>query len=73
MVKDNWDNYAVKPYNSWDANQLQNYISSKGQQVKKGTEKNKDSLLQQVQDLWHETADQTNDAYGSVQNWIFDR
>lgn len=72
MVKNNWENYAVKPYNSWDTNQLQNYISSKGQEVKKGTERNKDSLIAQVQHLWYETADQTNDAYGTVQNWIFD-
>ncbi|KAF2209536.1 hypothetical protein CERZMDRAFT_100326 [Cercospora zeae-maydis SCOH1-5] len=72
LVKDNWDNYAVKPYNSWDTNQLQSYLSSKGQEVKKGTEKNKDSLVAQVQQLWHETADQSNDAYHNVQNWIFD-
>lgn len=72
LVKDNWENYAVKPYNSWDTTQLQNYITSKGQEVKKGTEKNKDTLVAQVQNLWHETADQSNEAYSSVQNWIFD-
>ncbi|KAM3421253.1 hypothetical protein BST61_g1658 [Cercospora zeina] len=72
LVKDNWENYAVKPYNSWDTNQLQNYVTAKGQQVKKGTEKNKDSLVAQVQQLWHETADQSNEAYSNVQSWIFD-
>lgn len=72
LVQKNWENNVVKPYNSWDANQLQSYLSSKGQQVKKGTEKNKDSLIEQVQGYWHETADQANDAYSSVQNWIFD-
>lgn len=71
-MKKNWDNNVVKPYNSWDTNQLQNYLSSKGQQAKKGTEKNKDALVQQVQGLWHETADQANDAYSNAQNWIFD-
>ncbi|KAF7192269.1 Stress response protein ish1 [Pseudocercospora fuligena] len=72
LVSKNWENNVVKPYNSWDTHQLQNYLSSKGQEVKKGTEKNKDSLVQQVEGLWHETADKANDAYGNVQDWIFD-
>jgi uncharacterized membrane protein YheB (UPF0754 family) len=72
LVKDNWDSYVVKPYNSWDTTQLQNYLSSKGQDVKKGTEKNKDSLLKQVEASWYETADKANNAYGTVQEWIFD-
>ena len=62
----------IQPYNKWDTNQLSSYISSQGKQVKKGTEKNKDSLLEQVKGYWHETADQADDAYGNVQNWIFD-
>lgn len=72
LVSKNWENNVVKPYNSWDTQQLQSYLSSKGHEVKKGTEKNKDSLISQVQGLWHETADQANDAYGSVQDWVFD-
>lgn len=72
LVKNNWENNVVKPYNSWDLNQLQSYLSSKGQEVKKGAEKNKDSLLAQVQGYWYETADQANDAYGKVETWIFD-
>lgn len=40
--------------------------------MKKGTEKNTDSLLQQVQNYWTETTDQANDAYTNVQGWIFD-
>jgi uncharacterized membrane protein YheB (UPF0754 family) len=72
LVKNNWEDYVAKPYNKWDASRLQSYISSQGQQVKKGTEKNTDSLIQQVQGYWHETADQASDAYSSVQDWIFD-
>lgn len=72
LVEKNWDNYAVKPYQSWDTNQLQNYLTSKGKEVKKGTEKSKDSLIQQVQASWHETESQANDAYHNIQNWIFD-
>ncbi|CAK4030518.1 Hypothetical predicted protein [Lecanosticta acicola] len=71
LVKSNWENNIAKPYNSWDTNQLQSYLSSKGKEVKKGTEKNKDSLIQQVQSYWHESADQANDAYSSVQSWVF--
>ena len=62
----------MKPYNKWDVNQLQNYLTSQGQEIKKGTEKNKDSLLSQVQSYWYESTDQASDAYGNVQDWIFD-
>nr|POF03975.1 stress response protein ish1 [Quercus suber] len=72
LVKSNWDNNVVKPYNSWDVNQLSNYLSSQGHQIKKGTEKNKDSLISQAQTYWKETSDSANDAYANVQNWIFD-
>jgi hypothetical protein len=72
LVKANWDNNVVKPYNSWDTNQLTSFLSSKGQEVKKGTEKNKDTLLSQVQALWTDTADTANDAYSNVHDWIFD-
>ncbi|EMC92836.1 hypothetical protein BAUCODRAFT_37747 [Baudoinia panamericana UAMH 10762] len=72
LVQKNWDDNVAKPYNSWDTNQLSNYITSQGQQVMKGTEKNKDSLLSQVQKYWKETSDSANDAYGNVANWIFD-
>jgi len=72
LVKKNWENNVIKPYNSWDVNQLQNYLTSKGYQAKKGAEKSKDSLLSQVQTYWTETADQANDAYTNVQNSIFD-
>lgn len=73
LVKGHWEDKVASPYNSWDANQLQSYISSQGQKVKEGTEKNKDSLLAQVKGYWHETADQASDSYNSVQDWVFDR
>lgn len=62
----------MKPYNSWDLQRLQNYIQAQGKEVKKGTEKNKDSLLAQVQSYWHETGEQASDSYHNVQNFIFD-
>ncbi len=71
-VKENWQSSVGSPYSTWDANQMQSYLSSKGQQVKKGTEKNKDSLLSQVKASWYETEEQASDAYNSVKDWIFD-
>ena len=72
LVKNNWEDKVSQPYNSWDTNQLQSYLSTQGQKAKEGTEKSKDSLLDQVKLYWHETADQASDSYSSVQNWVFD-
>lgn len=62
----------MAPYNSWDAKSLQNYLTTKGQQAKKGTEQNTKSLAEQVKVYWTETEDSANQAYGSVKDWIFD-
>ncbi|KAK4956922.1 hypothetical protein LTR66_013329, partial [Elasticomyces elasticus] len=48
------------------------YLSSKGHDVKKSGEKNKDSLVGQVKAMWTDTADSTSDSYSSVKDWIFD-
>jgi len=72
LVKDNWNDKVVVPYNSWDIEQLQKYLSLKGEEVKKGTEKNKESLVQQVKAGWADTEDKTTEAYTTVSNWIFD-
>jgi len=72
LVKDNWNDKVVTPYNSWDAHTLTNYLTVKGQQAKKGTEKNTESLIEQVKGYWTETEDSANQAYGSVKDWIFD-
>ncbi|KAK5739269.1 hypothetical protein LTR17_005375 [Elasticomyces elasticus] len=72
LVQKNWDNTVVTPYNSWDIHQLTNWLSSQGHEVKKGTEKNKDSLLTQVQGYWKGTADSAHESYSNVEHWIFD-
>jgi len=72
LVKDNWNDKIVTPYNSWDAQSLQNYLTLKGQKAKKGTEKDVKSLAEQVKVYWTETEDSANQAYGSVKDWIFD-
>ncbi|OCK78585.1 hypothetical protein K432DRAFT_435891 [Lepidopterella palustris CBS 459.81] len=72
LVKSNWNDKVVTPYNSWDTKQLQSYMSSKGYQVQKGTEKNKDSLLSQVKNSWSDTEESVSNAYSNVHDWIFD-
>jgi hypothetical protein len=72
LVKDNWNDNVVTPYNTWDSAQLQKYLSQKGEDVKKGTESNKDALVKQIQSTWTETADRANEGYSSVKDWIFD-
>lgn len=72
LMKENWDDKISKPYNSWDTHQLSNYLSSKGHEVKKGTEKNKNSLIEQVQGLWYDSSDKASSAYENVSDWIFD-
>ncbi|PSN67270.1 hypothetical protein BS50DRAFT_600713 [Corynespora cassiicola Philippines] len=72
LVKNNWNDKVVTPYNSWDAQTLQNYLTLKGTQAKKGTEKNTASLAEQVKEYWTETEESANQAYGNVRDWIFD-
>ena len=71
-VKANWNDKVVTPYTSWDAQTLSNYLTLKGQQAKKGTEQDAQSLADQVKVYWTETEDSANQAYGSVKEWIFD-
>ncbi|KAI4192552.1 MAG: hypothetical protein LQ350_008625 [Teloschistes chrysophthalmus] len=72
LVKNNWQSKIATPYNDWDSAQLQSYVKSKGVDVKKGTESNKQGLVSQVQGLWHESADTATNSYNSVKDWIFD-
>jgi len=72
LVKKNWNDQVVTPYNSWETPQLQSYLKLKGYQAKDSTVKNKDSLIQQVKNYWTETEDSVAQAYGSTKDWIFD-
>ncbi|MCJ1340646.1 hypothetical protein MMC09_005942 [Bachmanniomyces sp. S44760] len=72
LVKSNWESKVSKPYTEWDTPQLQKYLSAKGTEVKKGSESNKKSLVEQVKSSWTETSDSASDAYGNVKTWIFD-
>jgi len=73
LVKNNWQTKVGSPYSDWEPAQLQAYLKSKGHEVKKGTEQNKDSLISQVKGQWHENTDSASDSYHSVKDWIFDR
>jgi len=72
LVKDNWNDKVVTPYNEWDTPQLQKYLAQKSGEAQKGAVKSKDYLVQSVKTGWTDTADTVNDAYSSVSNWIFD-
>jgi hypothetical protein len=71
-VADNWNSKIVSPYTSWDAQSLSNYLTVKGKQAKKGTEKDAKSLVEQVKEYWTETEESANQAYSNVRDWIFD-
>ncbi|KAK0766392.1 hypothetical protein N5P37_000115 [Trichoderma harzianum] len=72
LVSKNWNSYVVEPYNSWDVSQLSAYLQSKGSDVAKDAQKNKDSLVSQVKANWYETEDSANSAWTSVKDWILD-
>jgi len=72
LVKSNWNDKVVTPYNSWDTKQLQNYLSSKGYQAEKGAKQNKNTLVSSVKGYWSDTEESVNSAYSNVRDWIFD-
>lgn len=73
LVKSNWNAKVAEPYNEWDSAQLNSYLKSKGHEVKKGTEANKESLVSQVKHYWTDTAESTSESYHNVKDWVFDR
>ena len=72
LVKSNWNEKVVYPYNSWEPSQLQHYLKSKGQDASDSVTTNKDAMVKQVKSSWTESTDSTSNAYTSVRDWIFD-
>ena len=72
LVKKNWDNKVVKPYNSWETPQLQSYLKTKGVEAQKSAVSNKDALVAQVKSSWTDSADTVSDSYSNVRDWVFD-
>lgn len=72
LVQKNWEDYAVRPYKSWDPEKLQTYLKAKGIETKGAAEESKDSLISQVQASWYETEDKAQSGWASVKDWILD-
>ncbi|KAK1625398.1 hypothetical protein BDP81DRAFT_327746 [Colletotrichum phormii] len=72
LIENNWNDYVVSPYNSWDTDRLQNYLKAKGLETEGAAKANKESLISQVQSSWYETGDQAQNAYLNVKDWILD-
>ncbi|KAK7450473.1 hypothetical protein CaCOL14_003303 [Colletotrichum acutatum] len=72
LIENNWNDYVVSPYNSWDTDRLQNYLKAKGLETEGAAKANKESLVAQVQSSWYETSDQAQNAYLNVKDWILD-
>ena len=73
LVKNNWNQKVVYPYNEWEPSQLQQYLKSRGHDASSTAQANKDGLVKQVKSTWTESTDSVSDAYGNVRDWIFDR
>ncbi|WYZ35234.1 hypothetical protein EsH8_I_001510 [Colletotrichum jinshuiense] len=72
LIENNWNDYVVSPYNSWDTDRLQKYLKAKGHETEGAAKANKESLVSQVQSSWYETGDQAQNAYLNVKDWILD-
>ncbi|KEZ46739.1 hypothetical protein SAPIO_CDS0015 [Scedosporium apiospermum] len=71
LVAENW-NQVVSPYHDWDAEKLQTFLESKGQEVGQDTKASKDTLIDRVKAAWYETEDNAQQAWTNVKEWIFD-
>lgn len=71
-VKENWDNYVVTPYNSWDTKQLQSFLKQKGVEVEEKNKENKEWLVAQAKKNWYETEADAEDKYADAKTWVFD-
>lgn len=72
LVQENWHSKVVSPYSDWDTTKLQAYLAERGAAATDTAGANADSLLQKVKGLWYETEENAENAYTSVQDWIFD-
>jgi len=72
VVEKNWNNYAIAPYQNWDAKELAAYLKLKGLETKDTAKASKETLLSQVQGAWYSTEDKTQTAWSKVSDWILD-
>jgi len=71
-VKENWESYAVSPYQSWDTRQQVDWLSRKGVEVSDKQAQNKDWLVAEIKKKWYDTEADAEEEYGDVKNWLFD-
>jgi hypothetical protein len=72
LVSNNWNDHAVAPYHSWDAEKLSSYLKQKGVETKDTAADNKDSLIAQVKNYWYESEDKAQHAWLNTRDWILD-
>lgn len=62
----------VSPYHEWDTDQLSSYLRQKGIETKESAEQGRESLVNQVRNVWYESEDKTQNAWVDVKDWILD-
>lgn len=67
-VKEHWNSKFVAPYEEWDAQRLNNFLSSRGEKAKIEGQKNKQALVNQIKQIWLSGAESATD----TKEWIFD-
>jgi len=72
LVKENWGRYVSSPYNDWDIERLQVFLSENNVEVNEKSKENKNWLVEMVKANWYETESAAENAYENVRDWIFD-
>ncbi|KXX80608.1 Stress response protein ish1 [Madurella mycetomatis] len=72
LVQKNWDTRVVSPYHEWDTDQLSSYLRQKGIETKESAEQGRESLVNQVRNVWYESEDKAQNAWVNVKDWILD-
>ncbi|RKF57751.1 Stress response protein ish1 [Erysiphe neolycopersici] len=72
IVSENWDSKVNQPYTDWDINQLNAYLKDRGVEIKDSAAETKDGLITRVKNIWSEKADQSENSWSNIKDWIFD-
>ncbi|KAF3906437.1 hypothetical protein ABW20_dc0105552 [Dactylellina cionopaga] len=72
LVKDNWENNVVTPYERWDTKQQADWLKQKGVEVTNQEAENVEWLKKEIQKKWYETESAAEEGYGDAKSWIFD-
>lgn len=72
IVSENWDSKINQPYTDWDINQLNSYLKDRGVDIKDSAAETKDGLITRVKNIWSEKADQSENSWSNIKDWVFD-